>query len=361
MNEASTNKGFTKQHSNVTKGLAIILLLFHHVFYDQFVLGNSNVQVFLFQPISEVLCRYGYICIFVFATISGYGISKSMEKNDDDIRKTIIDREINLLGTFIPVFIISSILYILFNKDGINTYLITYGLGQYNAISIAARIFISMMGLSKIFHVPDFNATWWYMSAAHIIILVLPLLIKIAKKCDLKYIPLIILAGYCAYSKAEYPPLSCCLLASYVGFCLSDSKIFNMELDITKKILVLISSVFVILISVCLLETLSGYFVFAFLGITFMLIVKYCMPKLLYRPLEVIGRYSDVIFMVHTLFVSLIEMTSSLVSGFKYAVLSYGLVFFLSLGTSVVVRKLLSNRRYLSFIAKTKEKLYAIR
>ena len=354
------NREFTKEHSNITKGLAIILLLFHHVFYDRFVLGNLDDRIFLFQPISEVLCKYGYICIFVFATISGYGISKSMDKNGGDIKKTIIDRETNLLGTFVPVFVFSSILYILFNSNGINAYLTVYGLGQYNVASIAVRILISMLGLGVVFHVPNFNATWWYMSAAHIIIIILPLFIKIAKKYNIKYIVLIAFVGYCAYTEPGFPPLSCCLLASYVGFCLSDSCIFNKDLSATGKMLVLITSVFTILVSICLLETLDGYFVFALLGITLMLIVKYNMPKLLYKPLEVIGKYSDVVFMIHTLFVSSIKATSALVSEFKYAISSYMFVFALSLGTSIIVHKALNNRKYVYFIAKVKEKLYSI-
>lgn len=341
------NKGFSKEQSNIAKGIAVFLLLFHHVFYDYFVMGEESSQIFLMPKITGLLCKYGNVCIFIFATISGYGIAKSMEKNGYDIKETFIKREINLLMVFVPTFLVCSILYIVFNANGLNSYLTIYGLGQYSAVSVMFRVLISMFGLSKVFHMPDMNATWWYMSAAHIIIAVLPILIKIAKKHCLRIVILFLLGGYCAYIKVDYPPLSACLLASYIGFLVSDSTLFDGQFDIKGKLLIFALCIVSIFIGICLMETLSGYFVFSFLGVAFMMLSKYCLPRIACKPISIVGKNSDVIFMIHTMVVSLIDLSNNIVFGFKYAAMSYIFVLLVSIAISFLIHAILGSKPFL--------------
>ena len=73
-------KEFTKEHSLIAKGIAIMLLLFYHLFHDEYVLNDMQVN---YAPLSKqgilTLSGFGNICVAVVLNDFGnlYEISLS--------------------------------------------------------------------------------------------------------------------------------------------------------------------------------------------------------------------------------------------------------------------------------------------
>ena len=81
--EVTNRKGteFCKEEAKLCKGIAIILMLFHHLFYK---MDNYSGFIINFSPFSEERINFyallGKICVAIFVFISGYGIAASYRK-----------------------------------------------------------------------------------------------------------------------------------------------------------------------------------------------------------------------------------------------------------------------------------------
>lgn len=355
--KSRTGTGFSKNDTNIAKGIGIALILFSHVFENTFIYGTDNSQTFLFYGLTRLLCKYGGGFMAVFSAISGYGIYKQSEKKS--IKDIIVQREVKLLGIYIPVYIICSLAYITLNENGLTSFLQIYGLGEYNSISIAFRIAIDMLGLRCLFHMPTLNLTWWYMSVEHVIIFILPLLIEVSKKLRIKTVVLAIIIGYCAYvektSASFYGGFSCNLLAAYIGYYIGDTKAFEHDLNMKSSVMVCLFCLVLMIAGITLLETLNTYFAFSFLGITVMLYVRYSNllhAKGIENILAFVGKNSGIVFMVHSFFLSILECFS-FIYDYKYALVTYIVTMLLSLAVGVVANGLLKTKRYQGFLQKS--------
>lgn len=73
---------FDKRQTNIAKGVAVLLLLWHHLFYNDpknygkfiSVLNINNVPI---ECLIAILCK---ICVAIFVFLSGYGLFRSYEK-----------------------------------------------------------------------------------------------------------------------------------------------------------------------------------------------------------------------------------------------------------------------------------------
>ena len=169
---------FTKNHTQITKGIAVILLYIHHLFYNYPDWQDYNVNFYPFS-LNNIftlahLCK---VCVGLFAFLSAYGITVSTNNaisgpgSDADkiIRKQTVRRYINLLIGFWPIFILAQ-LFILLSGQGLGTYFID---GKATA---SLAFLIDFLGLATAFNTPTINVTWWYMSFAFILILLMPIL-----------------------------------------------------------------------------------------------------------------------------------------------------------------------------------------
>ena len=69
---------FDKYNSQAIKGIAIVMMMFHHMYLSQDRFEGLNV---VFTPFSAdrimYLCRTFKICVPIYAFISGYGTDKN--------------------------------------------------------------------------------------------------------------------------------------------------------------------------------------------------------------------------------------------------------------------------------------------
>lgn len=177
-------KVFGKDNSLALKGIAIIMLMFHHCFRKASIFKGYSVSFFpLGQNATVEMALAFKICVSIFAFITGYGLMISLKKLNEKYewtKKEIFNWEVTrLIKTLSGFWIIAIIAYIacqfldgrtqvIFFKNGI-----VYGIIQ---------MIINFFGLSNLFGTAEICSTWWYMSIAVMFIIVIPVFAKLFKK-----------------------------------------------------------------------------------------------------------------------------------------------------------------------------------
>lgn len=164
----------TKDDTFALKGIALILLLFHHIFYFSDY-GFDDIVVFGKPAICTIavgLCKF---CVSLFVFLSGYGLTKVA--NDNGGIGNIIEfykRRINkLFINYWCVWLLFVIPEWLFTKKSI--------IGTYGDHQII-KILFDLSGLSYAFGLEQWNSTWWFYSCIIILYLLFPLLYKMRKR-----------------------------------------------------------------------------------------------------------------------------------------------------------------------------------
>lgn len=96
---------FTKQQTQIAKGMAILLMLIHHLFFYPSDLYVSLVKMGG-QDIESYISSFGKICVAMFLFLSGYGITISSVKKETSYKKSVISRVINLMINYWIVFLL---------------------------------------------------------------------------------------------------------------------------------------------------------------------------------------------------------------------------------------------------------------
>lgn len=166
--------GLKKEDSAALKGVAVLMLVFHHCYrtaekfegYDVLFRGLSAEQVI-------TLAQFGKICVAIFAFVSGYGLmhgyfSKVKKRSPRAIFPWTCSHLISTASGFWFTAVIFYLLYFLrdgsFQKWGDTIFEKLFAVGM------------DAFGISKLLGTKSLNGSWWYMSAAIVFILLFPLL-----------------------------------------------------------------------------------------------------------------------------------------------------------------------------------------
>lgn len=172
---------FTKDHTLMVKGVAIVGMLFYHLFehYERVTAMEVNFAPFTMDTFL-LLSGFGNICVAVFAFLSAYGIALGLENLDikgelllSQMYRQATKRWIKLGIHFMIMFLSVNALW--FYKF---SYSQLYGRGIHGFL----YAILDMTGLAEFFETPTLNGTWWYMELAVIIIFLVPLLYLGVKK-----------------------------------------------------------------------------------------------------------------------------------------------------------------------------------
>ena len=169
---------FPKESSDVAKGVAILLMLFYHLFSN--AQDNQIMQV-NFSPIPEDLflmfAKFGNICVSVFVFLTAYGISTKLfatgEFSLKDAYRSSFKRAGKLFLNFFLVFVIVNLLWFKYFD-----YALLYGAVKQGVLAFLA----DALSLSHFFGTPTLNMTWWYMSIAYTLVFLVPFLAYLCKK-----------------------------------------------------------------------------------------------------------------------------------------------------------------------------------
>ena len=164
---------FTKEHTMQMKGIAIIILLFHHCFlnaqrwatvpYEKLATTKGwGYYPISFAPFSshtiQYLASFSKICVAMFVFMTGYGmwVSYESQKKKTTMSNYIKKRMVTLMTGFLIIFVVTEILAIPTGR-----FIEVYG---HDFRSVVYMI-IDALGLAKLLGTPLFCLTWWYIES----------------------------------------------------------------------------------------------------------------------------------------------------------------------------------------------------
>lgn len=209
------------QETNVIKGIALIFLLWHHLFYtgdmpvDDIIIGQYKLVL-----TTGVWCK---VCVAIFVFLSGYGLTVSAEKNGGigNIWQFYKKRYVKLMMNY-------WFIYLVFVPFGVflmgRTFESVYG-DNYVLPAI-----VDFLGLfQSIYGSPyGYNPTWWFYGCIIVLYLFFPLLYK-CKNYWYLLIPLAIVFNTIAFHITFISPCGGYLLSFVCGMSLALNPIKKMN------------------------------------------------------------------------------------------------------------------------------------
>ena len=348
---------FLKGHTLQIKGIAIIVMLFHHCFlnedrwatvpYEQL----NRVKDYGYYPISfapfsadmiKYLASFSKICVamFVFMTGCGMYVSYKQRSKKQSMNQYVLNRFITLISGFLIIFILIEIISIPTGR-----YQQVYGLGIRSII----YFLLDGFGLGKLLGTPLFCLTWWYMSLAIVLIILFPFMYQLIEKYQG-----IILAASILIPRAlgfTQTDLIRYLFAYTLGLyfaknnLLAKIKEYFFRQTKGKKILLSILSVAAFLIIIkCRQNAWIGWkFLDFWDGFAAMYVIAFCFVyvlnfKILNKSLEFLGKHSMNIFLIHSFYRDV--FFHKFIYSFYYAWLDYAILMGISLLTSILLEKI---------------------
>lgn len=151
----------TRINTKQLKGLAILLMLVHHLFAfsERVPFGlKLNNNIIMNDIIINFIGNFGKICVPIFMFLGGYGLYKSCvyyENNEIKIRNTLVTKIFNLYKCYWKVFLIFIPIGILFFSKQPHFSNADFG-SSFSDIS-GYKIISTFLGIESYF-----NYEWWF-------------------------------------------------------------------------------------------------------------------------------------------------------------------------------------------------------
>ena len=359
---------FTKEHTMQMKGIAIIILLFHHCFlnaqrwatvpYEKLATTKGwGYYPISFPPFSshtiQYLASFSKICVAMFVFMTGYGmwVSYESQKKKTTMSNYIKKRMVTLMTGFLIIFVVTEILAIPTGR-----FIEVYG---HDFRSVVYMI-IDALGLAKLLGTPLFCLTWWYMSLAIVLIMIFPFVHSIMGKYQwVVVVASIIVPRACGFGQST--DLFRYLLAYTLGMYFAQHDLLArikekfMEQNVAGKLLSLIVSLIGLAVIIkCRQNAWIGWKYLDFwdgFAAMYVIVNSYIYilnGKWIVKGLGFLGKHSMNIFLIHSFYrdVFFHEFTYS----FYYAWLDYIVLMAISLVTSIVLEWFKKLIRYEKFI-----------
>ena len=361
---------FDIRQTNIAKGVALLMLMWHHLFYNsaEYYQRFTTMRLYKGIPVECTISNYCKVCVAVFLLLSGYGLYMSWQSFQTKMIKSkgkftvwhqilfVKDHLLKLMFSFWFIYLLFVPLSIFFGSPFWEIYKgrILYGL-------------IDFLGLANLFKTPSMNGTWWFMSVIILFYLLFPVMMFI-----MKHSPgaLVSIAVFLTFSPVIYTLLMrmtwfsrliwlsgahtffsryyMWLIPFTLGMFFARYRLFDIirshHASVGKSLLTT-GTFLAACIAVRLYLRHKVYFdgVFAAAVILFAFLVLSRIPYL-NTVLEHLGRQSGAIFMFHTFIFS--RYFRSFIYSFKYAILIFLVLTVISYLTAVGLQYLKKWIRY---------------
>ncbi|HDL6697839.1 TPA: acyltransferase [Yersinia enterocolitica] len=273
---------FTKDETNYIKGIAIVLMLIHHLFafpgripYDANII---NSLPFVGVSVDNYLANFSKICVAMFLFISGYGFSF---KNKINFSYSIKKLK-KLYFSFWLVFIIFiPIGFIFINNDWSDS----------SPLKLAKNI----LGVTS-----DYNGEWWFIRLYVVYVLMLPLISRLNSLTLLVIAPLSTLVGYIFEASGGIFVILIWLYPFIIGY------LFGRETDKLSVFIKKINSIYINLL--CVTLTVVLFYLFDMFGLIlaaplFIFIVRsFYRGTTHHKVIESLGKHSMYMWLTHSFF-----------------------------------------------------------
>lgn len=311
---------FDKRQTNIAKGVAILLLLCHHLFLK----GENYTALIKINgtSLASASSTIGKVCVAMFLFLSGYGLYKSFSKfkEKDKYKESpaknqiryVINHLIKLLSDYWLVYIVFVPLGLLV---GYKFYAI-YGLNPFNYIT-------DFFGVSFLFNGYNntMNATWWFMSIIIVYYIIFPILYKIQTYSN----ELLLCIGIAVLllPLPNFRELNTYFFPFVFGMYISkEDGIVRLGEKLGNTINKLLCSILAVSAFACFRFVVFGVNdgLFGFSIIMFSYLILSRIP-VLNKVLEELGKYSGLIFMFHTFIIG--YYFHDYIYWFKYPILIF--------------------------------------
>lgn len=296
------------KESNSLKGIALILLLIHHLFYIQ--KGQYDDIVISGHGIINILGIICKVCVAIFVFLSGYGLGKTFSDNPKfDIKQFYIRRFTKLFLNYWMIWILFVPIGILFFDRHLDS---VYGEGGW------LYGILDFFGLINITGKYGYNPTWWFYSCIILLYLIYPIIaLTISKYPKIIWFYLFVSIAIIKLPIIYINPIRFYLFPFILGIFLANycklaswpkkggnrctrfiDDIFSGTLEIGGIIVMVL-----VLITSCIIRLSIPYALLWDSCIAFILILLYKSFKRLLKiniGLEFLGKHSFNIFLFHT-------------------------------------------------------------
>lgn len=320
------NKKFDIQYSYMFKGIAVLMLLLHHIL-------NSKYSFTSIIPPSILahLVSCGKVCVSIFFFLSAYGLEKSYEKLL--IHKWKADlyfagkHVVKLLLSFWCVYFTFVPLSVFFHYSFVEIY------------SRSGNIFINMLsdmlGMAYIFGTPSVNNTWWYLGVSLIFYVVSPIIFRIINNLSKwSYLVFGLMAVICTCGYYGYKGLLVYFIPYFMGAIVAKENLLekmvldgknNFRWEILKQALMVTVAVSVVFIREWYWQNdLKNYRLDWIIAFVLIYIVYFysSIDTILSKSLVKLGHESGNIFFFHS-FLYAFWFTDLLYGRLKYGIIIY--------------------------------------
>ncbi|MGO4950247.1 acyltransferase family protein [Paenibacillus sp. DRB1-1] len=326
------DKELKLEETNIAKGIAVILLLIHHLFAFPDRLKYDYVSLFsLFHERGEFYVgHFGQIAISIFLFLSGYGLYKSNVQNPHHLMQKSFTRLSKIMINYWVVFLlfIPAGLYFFGNSDRF----------QNNSIMDFLRNFIALSS--------SYNGEWWFLYDYILLLLIFPVTFQAFQRNA--WVTLLIsgLVFYNSYSQGNYYSIMYWQLPFMIGLFFAKYNLYSWMSKIYNSI-IFNNILFDIIIIVVLFHfrTTSQLFekttIDMIIAPVLILVSIHLMNKLkLARPFAYLGKNSMNIWLTHTFFCY--YYFQSIVFFPKVSILILLWLTLLTVLTSIVVNSIIS-------------------
>ena len=105
--------GFTKEHTKIAKGIAILFMVYHHLFVIPERLNNNYISVInlLGYNFQSILANFAKICVCIFVFCSGIGLYYSLIELNSlrDMYKKVLVHGLKLMMNYLYFIVILKI------------------------------------------------------------------------------------------------------------------------------------------------------------------------------------------------------------------------------------------------------------
>lgn len=304
------------------KGIAILLMLFHHLF--AFPERMPDAVLFDVSWIEQKVAEFGKICVYMFLFLSGYGFSKSKHPN---YRKIL-----NKLWRF----------YLLFWLVFLPTALY-FHLNEIYTLESTKLILLNMLGIRS-----DIISEWWFIEPYAILILLVPLVAKLKNSpllllflSALGFVLAVILIHFKVDTNEIAVALTLLIQPAFIGGYLAglpkSTKL--MALPYVKRIMIAASFVGLPLL---MLYNYDGLFLipFAPFFIYLLILLERILPTLSVKCIAYCGQHSTFMWLTHSIYCY--HLVPELIYAFDNKFLIFILLVAISLLTSIVLSAIYS-------------------
>lgn len=331
-----SDKIFSKRNTNIIKGIAVLILCWHHLFWR-----NIQVPINLETVgIMEVLIPLTKVCVALFTMLSGYGINESYKRSNKSyanftflhVKKLLI----NYWWIYIPVFILS------FWLHASGTPIHIYGQGELGI----KNFLLDFFGLRAMIYSPTLNNTWWYMEAAIIFYLCFPIFHKVLSRVPEIVIGVSAIPVLLASVNIFWDILITTdrelfyILPFVVGMELSRREILNKMVrycERNRREFIVSSCFFFVILGVMRTQIsliVDTFYAFSIIAIG---IGVASFENIILKVLEFLGRHSMNIFLIHSMVYYYFASGRKLFDSIDMVLLKYVLLIVICLGSSMII------------------------